>query len=296
MKENGWEFRTKASRCGPAYGLHHAYARACGHDRFDRKLDRRALGSAALTNWEFSFEQLMGLWPGRAAERAHEPFCMTVLGLKLSRRAQRREASLHGLREPANVGPSVALAGGGGDSHRPHHQRRAHRKLARLADEAVVRPYFPVDWPTRIGEPEVWQRMHDMDPGELWETHYNLKNLLLAFVRRRVSRQWSPPRRERRGRGSSSYDTRSEHSHHWFCPAVRHLQTGRPDRQQHGPPGGNGERSGPAAANQFSPARPIRPTSPASSSSSGSPTCGTTSDSPAALPSWKITISTSAGI
>ncbi len=40
-----------------------------------------------------------------------------------------------------------------------------------------------------MGEPEVWQMIHDVDPGELWETHYALKNLLLAFVRRRVSRQ-----------------------------------------------------------------------------------------------------------
>jgi starch phosphorylase len=31
--------------------------------------------------------------------------------------------------------------------------------------------------------------IREIDPGELWETHYALKNLLLAFVRRRVSRQ-----------------------------------------------------------------------------------------------------------
>jgi starch phosphorylase len=40
-----------------------------------------------------------------------------------------------------------------------------------------------------MGEPEVWQEIHQVDPGELWETHNTLKNLLLAFVRRRVSRQ-----------------------------------------------------------------------------------------------------------
>ena len=40
-----------------------------------------------------------------------------------------------------------------------------------------------------MGEPEVWQNIHNVDPGELWETHNALKNLLLAFVRRRVSRQ-----------------------------------------------------------------------------------------------------------
>jgi starch phosphorylase len=40
-----------------------------------------------------------------------------------------------------------------------------------------------------MGEPEVWQEIHKIDPGELWEMHYTLKNLLLTFVRRRVSRQ-----------------------------------------------------------------------------------------------------------
>jgi starch phosphorylase len=40
-----------------------------------------------------------------------------------------------------------------------------------------------------MGEPEVWQDIHNVDPGELWETHNALKNLLLTFVRRRVSRQ-----------------------------------------------------------------------------------------------------------
>src|SRR5436309_7326240 len=49
--------------------------------------------------------------------------------------------------------------------------------------------HFPAQWIIRMGEPEVWQNIHNVDPGELWEVHYALKNLLLAFVRRRVSRQ-----------------------------------------------------------------------------------------------------------
>jgi starch phosphorylase len=49
--------------------------------------------------------------------------------------------------------------------------------------------HFPAGWMEKIGEPEVWQGIHGVDPGELWETHYTMKNLLLAFVRRRVSRQ-----------------------------------------------------------------------------------------------------------
>ena len=42
---------------------------------------------------------------------------------------------------------------------------------------------------TRMGEPEIWQEIYRCDPGELGETHYALKNLLVQFVRRRVSRQ-----------------------------------------------------------------------------------------------------------
>ena len=48
---------------------------------------------------------------------------------------------------------------------------------------------FAPGWLKRLGEPEIWQGIYDVDPGELWETHYALKNLLLAFVRRRISRQ-----------------------------------------------------------------------------------------------------------
>ncbi|MDA7886644.1 alpha-glucan family phosphorylase, partial [Pirellulales bacterium] len=48
---------------------------------------------------------------------------------------------------------------------------------------------FPSGWVDRMGEPDVWQKIYDVDPGELWETHNALKNLLLQFVRRRVTRQ-----------------------------------------------------------------------------------------------------------
>jgi starch phosphorylase len=50
---------------------------------------------------------------------------------------------------------------------------------------------FPAGWGRRMGEPDVWQKIYDVDSGELWETHYALKNLLLQFVRRRLARQCS---------------------------------------------------------------------------------------------------------
>jgi starch phosphorylase len=69
---------------------------------------------------------------------------------------------------------------------------------------------FEANWYERMGEPQVWQAIHNVDPGELWETHYGLKNLLLSFVRRRVSRQC-------RRRGES--DERIEFARTMFDPS-----------------------------------------------------------------------------
>ena len=45
------------------------------------------------------------------------------------------------------------------------------------------------DWQEWMGDAKVWQSLYNVDPGELWETHCDLKNRLLDFVRRRVGRQ-----------------------------------------------------------------------------------------------------------
>ena len=64
-----------------------------GHDRFDRNLIEEHLGPLR-DELGISFEQLMGL--GRVEpQNEHETFCMTVLGLKLSRRAN-AVSNLHG--------------------------------------------------------------------------------------------------------------------------------------------------------------------------------------------------------
>jgi glycogen phosphorylase len=53
----------------------------------------------------------------------------------------------------------------------------------------LVRQALPSRLGAAIQSPEIWQSIHDVDPGELWETHNALKNNLLTFVRRRLSRQ-----------------------------------------------------------------------------------------------------------
>ena len=116
---------------------------------------------------------------------------------------------------------------------------------------------FPVDWMHRMGEPEVWQSIHNVDPGELWETHNALKNLLLAFVRRRVSRQC-----RRRGESDDVVEAARnlldpERADDRLCPPVRHVQAGRPDPDRHRPAARAAQRPGAARCRSSSPARPI---------------------------------------
>jgi starch phosphorylase len=157
-----------------------------GHDRFDRNLIEEHLGPLR-DELGISAEQLMGL--GRVEpQNEHETFCMTVLGLKLSRRAN-AVSNLHGhvTRRmwahlwPWRVEEEIPI---GHITNGVHIQSWLAWQMQQLYDR-----YFPAGWMGRMGEPDVWQTIYEIDPGELWETHYALKNLLLAFVRRRVSRQ-----------------------------------------------------------------------------------------------------------
>ena len=157
-----------------------------GHDRFDAGLIEEHLGPLR-DDLGISSEQLMGL--GRVEPKnENEPFCMTVLGLKLSRRAN-AVSNLHGhvTRRmwahlwPWRVEEEIPIG----------HITNGVHTFTWLAwqMQTLYERHFPADWNSRIGEPEIWQAIHDVDPGELWETHHTLKNLLLAFVRRRLSRQ-----------------------------------------------------------------------------------------------------------
>ncbi|MEZ6106418.1 MAG: alpha-glucan family phosphorylase [Pirellulaceae bacterium] len=157
-----------------------------GHDRFDPGLTEEHLGPLR-DQLGISYEQLMGL--GRVEpQNESESFCMTVLGLKLSRRAN-AVSQLHGIVSrrmwahlwPWQVEENIPIGHITNGVHVP----------SWLADQMrhLYDRYFPNDWLSRLGEYEVWQNTHRIDPGELWETHNALKTLLLGFVRRRLSRQ-----------------------------------------------------------------------------------------------------------
>jgi starch phosphorylase len=170
-----------------------------GHDYFDGEQVEEHLGPLR-DKLGLSHEGLMAL--GRVDPQNHEEqFCMTVLGLKCSRRAN-AVSQLHGhisrrmwhklwnWREEHQV-PIGHITNG------VHVPSWLAWQMRQLYDR-----HFPEGWIHGMGLPEAWQNIHHVDPGELWETHNGLKNLLLAFVRRRVSRQC-----RRRGESDEAVET-----------------------------------------------------------------------------------------
>ena len=157
-----------------------------GHDRFDSGLIEEHLGPLR-EQLGISHDQLMGL--GRVEpQNQGETFCMTVLALKLSRRANAVSA-LHGhvsRRMWANLWPwrveeEIPIGHITNGVHVP--------SWLAWPMKALFDKYFDANWMSKMGTPQAWQEIYNVDPGELWETHYALKNLLLAFARRRLSRQ-----------------------------------------------------------------------------------------------------------
>ncbi len=170
-----------------------------GHDRFDCSLVEEHLGPLR-DQLGISYEQLMGL--GRVEpQNEHESFCMTVVGLKLSRRANAVSA-LHGHVSrrmwahlwPWRVEEEIPI---GHITNGVHIPSWLAWQMKQLYDR-----HFPAGWIDNMGESTAWQQIYAVDPGELWETHNALKNLMLQFVRRRVSRQC-----RRRGESEEAVET-----------------------------------------------------------------------------------------
>jgi len=157
-----------------------------GHDRFPANLVEEHLGPLR-DKLGISPAQLMGI--GRVEpQNEHEPFCMTVIGLKLSRRANAVSA-LHGDVSrrmwahlwPWRVEEEIPI---GHITNGVHIPTWLAYPMHLLYDRVLRR-----DWQEWMGDTKIWQALYNVDYGELWETHCDLKNRLLDFVRRRVGRQ-----------------------------------------------------------------------------------------------------------
>ena len=157
-----------------------------GHDRFSAELVEEHIGPLR-EQLGLSEEQLMGL--GRVdPQNDSESFCMTVLGLKLSRTAN-SVSQLHGRVSrrmwahlwPWRVEEEIPIG---------HITNGVHtRSWLAVQMEQLYDKHFPNNWKNRIGEPEMWQGILQVDPGELWELHNTLKAVMISFVRRRLIAQ-----------------------------------------------------------------------------------------------------------
>ncbi len=164
---------------------------SAGHDRFDAHLVEEALGA---------LREKLGLSPGEllALGRVNpgdsaEPFCMTVLGLKMAR-SLNAVSALHGRVSRSmwrGIWPDL-----------PAHQipighvtNGVHVASWLAVPMAILcNRWLGQSWFERMCYPETWERVEAIDDAEFWEQHQILKLRLVNYVRRCVRRQ-----SERRG-------------------------------------------------------------------------------------------------
>ncbi len=154
-----------------------------GHDRFPGELIEEHLGPLR-DRLGISYDNLMAL--GRVDPfNQGEEFCMTVLALKLSRRAN-AVSSLHG-----QVSRSMwtGLFHPRTEAEVPigHITNGVHvlSWLAPQMHELYDRRLGP-EWVKHSAEPDVWEPIEEVSDGELWETHQTLKSRLIDFARHRA--------------------------------------------------------------------------------------------------------------
>jgi starch phosphorylase len=179
-----------------------------GHDRFTPAMMDYALhGYRALL--PVPWTDILGL--GRVdTKNADEPFCMTVLALKLSRSAN-AVSELHGQVSrhmwqalypdvPEDKVPIGHITNGihllgwmKGSVRQFWRDKLTNGASAEMpADTAVWSLRAGIDWAATIHKQEFWQRIMDpefLSDEELWALRYRLRRELIEFARRRLSRQ-----------------------------------------------------------------------------------------------------------
>jgi starch phosphorylase len=191
MEEEGVNFHQAVPRVSREVAFTTHTPVPAGHDRFDSGLIEEHLGPLR-DSLGLSHDSLMGLGrenPGDPAEQ----FCMTVLGLRLARRANAVSA-LHGEVSramwtglfPDKTEDTVPI---GHITNGVHVPTWLAPQMFRLYDR-----HLGTGWHEHSGESRIWESIENVDDGELWETHLSLKARLLEFVRRSAVEQ-----AERRG-------------------------------------------------------------------------------------------------
>jgi starch phosphorylase len=191
MQEEGLSFDQAAPRVSREVVFTTHTPVPAGHDRFGADLIEEHLGPLR-EQLGISGDTLMGI--GREnPNNLQESFCMTVLGLRLARRANAVSA-LHG---EVSRAMWTGLCPGKPEDEVPigHITNGVHvpswlaPQMFRLYDR-----HLGTGWHEHSSEAKIWEGIESVNDGELWETHLNLKSRLLEFIRRRAVEQ-----AERRG-------------------------------------------------------------------------------------------------
>ncbi|MCS6799643.1 MAG: alpha-glucan family phosphorylase [Myxococcota bacterium] len=166
-----------------------------GHDRFDPALVLEHLEPLA-RSVGMSDDELLGLGRVDPGDES-ESFCMTVLALKLSRRANAVSA-LH-----AEVSRRMwqPLSPGRPEHEVPiaHVTNGVHVATWMAPSiQALFARHAEPDWTGRQADPDTWGIVERIEDVELWATHCELKRELVRWIRERAARE-----AERRGEPSA---------------------------------------------------------------------------------------------
>ena len=186
MEEEGIDFNAAASQIPREVIFTTHTPVPAGHDRFNADLVEEHLGPLR-EQLGISHDNLMGFGREYPTDQG-EQFCMTVLGLKLSRRVN-AVSSLHGevsramwkCLYPGRPEDAVPI---GHITNGVHVPSWLASQMYRLYDQ-----HLGVGWQIKSGEARTWEDIEKIDDGELWETHLSLKSELLDFARRRAQEQ-----------------------------------------------------------------------------------------------------------
>lgn len=157
-----------------------------GHDRFPPALMRRYFGSWA-DELGVSWPEVLAFGRENARDR-REPFCMTVLALRLSARcngvsklhgevSRRMWTGVYGVRTPRRV-PIGHVTNG------VHPATWLAPEMRPLYDR-----YLKPRWVTPAPTDDCWRRAGRIPPAELWRVRGLLRRKLVQFIRQRLRQQ-----------------------------------------------------------------------------------------------------------
>ncbi|NQT85740.1 alpha-glucan family phosphorylase [bacterium] len=186
MAENGVDFAAAAEAVAAQTVFTTHTPVPAGNETFDESLMQEHLRDYSRT-LGLSWDEFMALGRQNAGDHA-EPFCLTVLALRLSN-SRNAVSQLHGRvsrRMWQNVWPGTPLAEVPIDAitNGVHIQTWISRDMEQLLER-----YLAPDWVGRPLDHSIWEGVDRIPNAELWRTHERRRERLVSVVRKGLRRQ-----------------------------------------------------------------------------------------------------------